>query len=238
MAASFLPRLSPPTGKGIYRTLRQLPLLTSTEESTVAEKPAGRAQSLPAPTVVNTLARQRWLSLAWRVMRALSSASPATSGTGQKKHPTADGTDLLDTAECIRRDVLDKATLEIPGWNAQIVEQQDMEHSRDVSPAVTPTAAGAESRAHHPTADAPVFLNADDYIRTEVIKKAVLVVQRPFEEPEEPYIPAPSERKESPGHTITDDDSVFLDANDYIHTEIVKKAVLMVQKPFEYPEEQ
>ncbi|RMC18185.1 hypothetical protein DUI87_05066 [Hirundo rustica rustica] len=258
------------------------------EGLTMAERLAGPAQSLPASTVISTPPRERRMRLVQRVVRALPLASRATSGTGkkEKKHSTADVTDLLNTAEYIRRDVPDKATLEIQGPSQQIAEQQDMEPSRDVLPTVTSTAAGTKSHVHethHPTADVPVFLKAADYIHTQVIKKAVLAEQRPLQEPEElseqeqsadeemrakaraaeagrqthvlhsprthgwmlldtaQYMPAPAKGTESPGHTMhshTADAPVFLEYNNCIQTEVVKKAVCMVQKPFEYPEEE
>ncbi|XP_023799453.1 uncharacterized protein LOC111940831 [Cyanistes caeruleus] len=253
----------------------------------MVQRPSGHVQSIPAPAVINTQARQRWLRLVHKAMRALPLASTATSATGkEKKQLTADGMDLLDTAECIRRDVPDKATLEIQRPGQQIVEQQDMKPRRDVSPTVTATAAGKKSHVHEtcsPTADGLVFLNAADCIHTEVVKKALRVTQRHLEETEEPWeqeqgvdeemgakartveaggqthfphspraddqvlldtaqhIPAPGEGTESPGHTLHSCPAgppVFLDYNDYLRTEAVKKAVLMVQKPFEYPEEE
>ncbi|KAF4804086.1 hypothetical protein TURU_010996 [Turdus rufiventris] len=257
------------------------------EGSIMAETPAGSTQSPPVPAVINIPVRQRWLRLVRRILKAQPLASTATSLTGEveKKHPTADGKDLQDTAECIRRDVLDKVTLDIQGSGQQIVEVPNVESSKDVSREVTATAAGTKScvhEIHSPTADVPVFLNAADYMHTEVVKKAVLVVQKPFDKPEEPweqeqsvdeemvakarvteagrqthiphsprahgpvlldtaqYIPAPAECTERPGHTThspTADVPVFLNAADYMHNEVVKKAVLVVQRPFDKPEE-
>ncbi|TRZ10460.1 hypothetical protein HGM15179_016648 [Zosterops borbonicus] len=161
------------------------------EGSTTAERLAGRTENLPASTVFSTPAQERWPRPFQRTVGALPLASTATSSRGerQKEHSTADATDLLDTAEYIRGDVLDKATLEIQSSSQQIVEEQDMEHSRHVSPTVTPTTAGTKSRVHdtqHPTADALLFLDYNDFLRTEPVKKAVLLVQKSFNYPEEP----------------------------------------------------
>ncbi|RMC17014.1 hypothetical protein DUI87_06271 [Hirundo rustica rustica] len=162
-----------------------------------------------------------------------------------------------------------------------LVEQQDVEHSGDVSAAVTPTSAGAESGAHEslsPSADELLFLNAAEHMHTEVVKEAVLVAQRPLEEPEDPceqkqsgdeemgakaraagaespaYVPhspradglvlldtaqsmpASAEGTESPGHTVhsqTADAPLFLHHRDFLQTEGLKRAVLMVQEPLE-----
>ncbi|RMC16989.1 hypothetical protein DUI87_06246 [Hirundo rustica rustica] len=169
-----------------------------------------------------------------------------------------------------------------PASVQHLVEQQDVEHSGDVSAAVTPTSAGAESGAHEslsPSADEPLFLNAAEHMHTEVVKEAVLVAQRPLEEPEDPceqkkqsgdeemgakaraaeaespaYVPhspradglvlldtaqsmaASAEGTESPGHTVhsqTADAPLFLHHRDFLQTEGLKRAVLMVQEPLE-----
>lgn len=39
---------------------------------------------------------------------------------------------------------------------------------------------------HSQTPDAPVFLDYNDFLLTEVVKKAVLMVQEPFEKPKGP----------------------------------------------------
>ncbi|XP_016160733.1 PREDICTED: uncharacterized protein LOC101820193 [Ficedula albicollis] len=159
----------------------------SAERSTMAERPLDCAQSLPAPMVINTLARQRWLRLVWRSLRVLRLGSKRTSSTEEKKELKADATDVLDTAKCIRTDVQETT----PGMHApsqHTVEQQGMKHKANVSSAVTPPAAGADRQTHKthgPRTDAPVFLDYSDCIHTEVVKKAMLMVQKPFEYPEE-----------------------------------------------------
>lgn len=71
------------------------------------------------------------------------------------------------------------------------MEQKDVEDRRDLSSTVTPSSAEAESRAQEtlspsvPQADESVFLNAADCMHTDRVKKAVLLVQRSSEEPEE-----------------------------------------------------
>ncbi|KAF4803509.1 hypothetical protein TURU_015614 [Turdus rufiventris] len=160
----------------------------SAEQSTMAERPADCAQSLPAPMVINTSARQRWLRLVRRSLRALHLASNRTSSTEEKKkQPRADDTNVLDTDRCIRRDV-QEATLGMHALSQQTVEQEGMKYRGNVSSALTPPAAGAERQTHKtrsPRADAPVFLDYNDCIHTEVIKKAMLMVQKPFQHPEE-----------------------------------------------------
>ncbi|CAN8220453.1 unnamed protein product [Coccothraustes coccothraustes] len=259
------------------------------EDSTRAEGPADRAQSLPALAVMDTETRQRWLKLVSEALRVRSvlralypdSITPTMFVTGQ-----ANQVDVQDTAEHIRRNVQDKAALGMQvssQWNG---EQQGMELNGYLSSDVTASTVGVERRAHEthsPRTDGLEFLDYYDYIQKGVVKKAVLVVQRPFDKPEEPweqepsvdeemgakaraaeeegpayvpqsprangsvlldtaqYLPAPAEGTERPGHSMhsqTVDAPVFLDYNDYVWTEEVKRAVLMVQKPCEYPEKQ
>ncbi|XP_056370024.1 uncharacterized protein LOC130265173 [Oenanthe melanoleuca] len=161
----------------------------SAEGSRMAERPLDCAQSLPAPMVINSLARQRWLRLVWRSLRALRLSSKRTSSTEEKKELRADGADVLDTAKCIGRDVQEHAP------SQQTVEQQGMKDKANVSSAVTPPAAGADRQTHKthgPRADTPVFLHYNDCIRTEVVKKALIMVQKPFEYPEEEQDQEPS----------------------------------------------
>ncbi|TRZ10886.1 hypothetical protein HGM15179_016214 [Zosterops borbonicus] len=159
-----------------------------------AEGLADSARSLPAPAVINTMARLRWLRLyaralgVWRVLQALRSASAASYDAGEeKKQPTADATDVLDTAERIRRTAQQEAALGMRASVQQSVEQQDVERRGDVSAAARPTAAGAEKPAresHRARTEAQAFLDYNAYVQTEVVKKAMLVVQKPTEYPE------------------------------------------------------
>ncbi|RMB97695.1 hypothetical protein DUI87_25846 [Hirundo rustica rustica] len=206
---------------------------------------------------------------------ALSALAPSASGEEAKEEPKEGNYCLIPAVVTAQLEYSKPASVQ------HLVEQQDVEHSGDVSAAVTPTSAGAESGAHEslsPSADEPLFLNAAEHMHTEVVKEAVLVVQRPLEEPEEPceqkqsgeeemgakaraagaespaYVPhspradglvlldtaqsmaASAEGTESPGHTVhsqTADAPLFLDHRDFLQTEGLKRAVLMVQEPLE-----
>lgn len=64
-------------------------------------------------------------------------------------------------------------------------EEWEQEGSRDKVTTATTTAEGPESPAHaprSPTADNPPLLDMADCIRTETVKKAHFVVQRPSQE--------------------------------------------------------
>ncbi|RMC17004.1 hypothetical protein DUI87_06261 [Hirundo rustica rustica] len=206
---------------------------------------------------------------------ALSALAPSAPGEEAKEEPKEGNYCLIPAV------VTAQLEYSKPGSVQHLVEQQDVEHSGDVSAAVTPTSAGAESGAHEslsPSADEPLFLNAAEHMHTEVVKEAVLVAQRPLEEPEDPceqkqsgdeemgakaraaeaespaYVPhspradglvlldtaqsmaSSAEGTESPGHTVhsqTADALLFLDHRDFLQTEVLKRAVLMVQEPLE-----
>ncbi|RMB92723.1 hypothetical protein DUI87_30869 [Hirundo rustica rustica] len=206
---------------------------------------------------------------------ALSALAPSAPGEEAKEEPKEGNYCLIPAG------VTAQLEYSKPASSQHLVEQQDVEHSGDVSAAVTPTSAGAESGAHEslsPSADEPLFLNAAEHMHTEVVKEAVLVAQRPLEEPEDPceqkqsgdeemgakaraagaespaYVPhspradglvlldtaqsmaASAEGTESPGHTVhsqTADAPLFLDYRDFLQTEVLKRAVLMVQEPLE-----
>ncbi|RMB89067.1 hypothetical protein DUI87_34525 [Hirundo rustica rustica] len=206
---------------------------------------------------------------------ALSALAPSAPGEEAKEEPKEGNYCLIPAV------VTAQLEYSKPGSIQHLVEQQDVEHSGDVSAAVTPTSAGAESGAHEslsPSADEPLFLNAAEHMHTEVVKEAVLVAQRPLEEPEDPceqkqsgdeemgakaraaeaespaYVPhspradglvlldtaqsmaASAEGTESPGHTVhsqTADAPLFLHHRDFLQTEVLKRAVLMVQEPLE-----
>ncbi|RMC17032.1 hypothetical protein DUI87_06290 [Hirundo rustica rustica] len=206
---------------------------------------------------------------------ALSALAPSAPGEEAKEEPKEGNYCLIPAG------VTAQLEYSKPGSVQHLVEQQDVEHSGDVSAAVTPTSAGAESGAHEslsPSADELLFLNAAEHMHTEVVKEAVLVAQRPLEEPEDPceqkqsgdeemgakaraaeaespaYVPhspradglvlldtaqsmpASAEGTESPGHTVhsqTADAPLFLDHRDFLQTEGLKRAVLMVQEPLE-----
>ncbi|RMC16931.1 hypothetical protein DUI87_06186 [Hirundo rustica rustica] len=114
---------------------------------------------------------------------ALSALAPSAPGEEAKEEPKEGNYCLIPAG------VTAQLEYSKPGSVQHLVEQQDVEHSGDVSAAVTPTSAGAESGAHEslsPSADEPLFLNAAEHMHTEVVKEAVLVAQRPLEEPEEP----------------------------------------------------
>ncbi|RMB97649.1 hypothetical protein DUI87_25800 [Hirundo rustica rustica] len=206
---------------------------------------------------------------------ALSALAPSAPGEEAKEEPKEGNYCLIPAGVTAQLEYSKPASVQ------HLVEQQDVEHSADVSPAVTPTSAGAESGAHEslsPSADEPLFLNAAEHMHTEVVKEAVLVAQRPLEEPEDPceqkqsgdeemgakaraaeaespaYVPhspradglvlldtaqsmaASAEGTESPGHTghsQTADAPLFLHHRDFLQTEGLKRAVLMVQEPLE-----
>ncbi|RMC16871.1 hypothetical protein DUI87_06124 [Hirundo rustica rustica] len=206
---------------------------------------------------------------------ALSALAPSAPGEEAKEEPKEGNYCLIPAV------VTAQLEYSKPGSVQHLVEQQDVEHSGDVSAAVTPTSAGAESGAHEslsPSADEPLFLNAAEHMHTEVVKEAVLVAQRPLEEPEDPceqkqsgdeemgakaraaeaespaYVPhspradglvlldtaqsmaSSAEGTESPGHTVhsqTADAPLFLHHRDFLQTEVLKRAVLMVQEPLE-----
>ncbi|RMC11056.1 hypothetical protein DUI87_12248 [Hirundo rustica rustica] len=210
---------------------------------------------------------------------ALSALAPSAPGEEAKEEPKEGNYCLIPAV------VTAQLEYSKPGSFQHLVEQQDVEHSGDVSPAVTPTSAGTESGAHEslsPSADEPLFLNAAEHMHTEVVKEAVLVARRALEEPEDPceqkqsgdeemgakaraeeaespaYVPhspradglvlldtaqsmpASAEGAESPGHTVhsqTADAPLFLDHRDFLQTEGLKRAVLMVQEPLEQPKE-
>ncbi|RMB92731.1 hypothetical protein DUI87_30877 [Hirundo rustica rustica] len=227
---------------------------------------------------VSTDTGKRWDTLATfksTEATALSALAPSASGEEAKEEPKEGNYCLIPAG------VTAQLEYSKPGSVQHLVEQQDVEHSGDVSAAVTPTSAGAESGAHKslsPSADEPLFLNAAEHMHTEVVKEAVLVAQRPLEEPEDPceqkqrgdeemgakaraaeaespaYVPhspradglvlldtaqsmaASAEGTESPGHTVhsqTADAPLFLHHRDFLQTEMLKRAVLMVQEPLE-----
>ncbi|RMB92737.1 hypothetical protein DUI87_30884 [Hirundo rustica rustica] len=114
---------------------------------------------------------------------ALSALAPSAPGEEAKEEPKEGNYCLIPAV------VTAQLEYSKPGSVQHLVEQPDVEHSGDVSAAVTPTSAGAESGAHEslsPSADEPLFLNAAEHMHTEVVKEAVLVAQRPLEEPEDP----------------------------------------------------
>ncbi|RMC11047.1 hypothetical protein DUI87_12239 [Hirundo rustica rustica] len=231
------------------------------------------------PLVQKIYAQAKWGFVKSTEATALSALAPSAPGEEAKEEPKEGNYCLIPAV------VTAQLEYSKPGSFQHLVEQQDVEHSGDVSPAVTPTSAGAESGAHEslsPSADEPLFLNAAEHMHTEVVKEAVLVVQRPLEEPEDPceqkqsgdeemgakaraaeaespaYVPhspradglvlldtaqsmaASAEGTESPGHTVhsqTADAPLFLDHRDFLQTEGLKRAVLMVQEPLKQPKE-
>ncbi|KAL2294737.1 hypothetical protein Nmel_008482 [Mimus melanotis] len=222
-----------------------------TKEATEAGKPAGPVFRSPSPTVIDALARERRTSIfesaPWALPRAFSPMH--RRGEQEQQQPTAYAQDMPDTAWC--SEILSKTTAVIQGLK-QTEEQEYVEHSRDATTlALRARAAGAVSPAHapySPTADGLDLLDTALDTRDEFLSKAVIVIQGSEEHMEEQgdleqstgggmRVTAPAEGTERPVHTVhscTASVPVFLEHNDYIRTEVVKKAM----KPFQYPEEE
>ncbi|CAN8219855.1 unnamed protein product [Coccothraustes coccothraustes] len=97
--------------------------------------------------------------------------------------PTADGPAQLDTAQSMQAEGLDKSVLVVQELDELPREMWGQEQSKDKV-----TAEGADSLEvglQRPTADATLLLDSSDYIRTEIIKRAWLMIQEPVQELEE-----------------------------------------------------
>ncbi|XP_027491173.1 uncharacterized protein LOC113943516 [Corapipo altera] len=174
--------------------------------------------------------------------------------------PTDNAPVLLDTDEYNRTKVLGKGVIAIQGTKQQPEELRDLEKSTDEVTRATATAAGAEIRRHilhtaprNATDDAPVLLDTAQYIRTEVIRKAVIMTQAPVLQLEEQWnqegsmdevmaaTTTTAEVSESPVYAPncpTPDAPTLLDTFQYIRNEAQDKAILLVQCPEQQPEEQ
>ncbi|XP_039246677.1 uncharacterized protein LOC114000933 isoform X2 [Pipra filicauda] len=174
--------------------------------------------------------------------------------------PTEDAPVLLDTDEYNRTKVLGKGVIAIQGTKQQPEELRDLEQSTDEVTRATATAAGAEiprhiphTVPHSPTDDAPVLLDTAQYIRTEVVRKAVIMTQAPVLQLEEQWnregsmdevmaaTATTAEVTESPVYAPncpTPDASTLLDTFQYIRNEVQGKATLLVRSPEQQPEEQ
>ncbi|XP_053788791.1 uncharacterized protein LOC128782455 [Vidua chalybeata] len=168
--------------------------------------------------------------------------------------PTADGPAQVDTAQSMEAEGLDKAVLIVQGLDEPSREMWGQEQSKDKVTGDKATAEGPENLEvgpQSPTTDAPLLLNSADYIRTEIIKRAWLMIQEPVQELEEEWeqersmdeataATARAEGPESPPHaphSPTVDTPLLLDMADYIRTDVVKRAWLMIQEPVQQPEE-
>ncbi|RMC16579.1 hypothetical protein DUI87_06516 [Hirundo rustica rustica] len=175
--------------------------------------------------------------------------APASHG------PTADGPAQLDTAQSMGTEGLDKAVLVVQGLDQLPREMWGQERSKDKVTGHTDTAEVAGNLKvglHSPTTDALLLLNSADDIRTEIIKRALLMIQGPVQEQEEEWeqersmdkataATARAEGPESPAHaphSPTVDNPPLLDMANCVRTETVKKAHLVVQRPFQEVKEQ
>ncbi|KAL2294179.1 hypothetical protein Nmel_007902 [Mimus melanotis] len=167
---------------------------------------------------------------------------------------TAHGPAQLDTAQFLGTDDLDEAVLVVQGLDKPPREMWGQEQSKDKVTGATATAEGAENLEagmHSPTTNTLPLLDSAGYIRTEIVKRAWLMIQEPDQQLEEEWeqersvdevtaATARAEGPESPAdapHSPTVDNPPLLDMADSIRTEDVKKAWLMVQEPVQKPEE-
>ncbi|XP_027763080.1 uncharacterized protein LOC114070078 [Empidonax traillii] len=226
---------------------RQLDLKLSISEATAAGIPAGLTYRSPPSTVIDALAHQRRTSFFQSTPRALHRASTATYSIGeQKKHHPGDCTPaLLDTAQYIRGEVVRKAVTVIQESSEQTEGQQYLEDSIDVS---LSTQAGAENQTSAPQSPTDNgLLDTAQYIRGEVIRKAVTVIREHSEQIEEQQdledsmdvslaTPAGADNQIPAPQSPTDD--ALLDTAKYIRGEIMRKAIIVSQELSEQTEEQ
>ncbi|XP_064260565.1 uncharacterized protein LOC135290572 isoform X2 [Passer domesticus] len=167
--------------------------------------------------------------------------------------PTADGPAQLDKAESMEAEGLDKSVLVVQELDEPQREMWGQEQSENKVTGHKATAEGAENLEaglQSPTTDAPLLLDSADYTRTEIVKRAWLMIQEPVQELEEEWeqkgsmdeattATAKTEGPESLAHTPHSPtvDTPLLDMADYIRTDIVKRAWLMIQEPVQQPEE-
>ncbi|XP_027565334.1 uncharacterized protein LOC113981864 isoform X1 [Neopelma chrysocephalum] len=238
---------------------RQLNLKLSTSEATAAETPAGHTYRSPSLAVIDALAHERRTDFQ-RAPRALHRASTAMesrrSSRGglspeeqEKQHARHCTPALLVTAQYITGEVVHKAVTVIQEPSEQTEEQQDLEDSVDVSLA---TPAGAENQT--PAPDSPTddaLLDTAQYIKSAVVRKAVIVTQGPEEQIEEQQdleqstdevtkATATTEGTESPADapdSPTDDAPVLLDTDEYNRTKVLGKGVIATQGTKQQPEE-
>ncbi|XP_056370136.1 uncharacterized protein LOC130265241 [Oenanthe melanoleuca] len=179
-------------------------------------------------------------------------AAGAENQTPAPHGPTAHGLTQLDAAQTMGAEGVDKTVL-VQGLDKPPREMWGQEQSKDkVTGATAITGAeNLEAGLHNPTTDALLLLDSADYIRTETVKRAWLMIQEPVHQPEEEWqqersmddvtaATARAEGLESPAdalHSPTVDTPPLLDMADYTRTEVVKKAWLMVQEPVQEPEE-
>ncbi|XP_032532638.1 uncharacterized protein LOC116781141 [Chiroxiphia lanceolata] len=236
---------------------RQLDLKLSMSEATAAETPAGHTYRSPSLTVIDALAHERRTSFQ-RAPRALHRASTATesrrssrsslSPEEQEKQHARDCTPaLLDTAQYITGEVVHKAVTVIQEPSEQTEDQQDLEDSMDVSLA---TPAGVEDQTPAPDSpidDAPALLDTAQYIKGEVVRKAVTVIQEPSEQTEEQQdledsmdvsLATPAGVEDQTPAPDSPTDNGLLDTAQYIKGGVVRKAVTVIQEPSEQIEEQ
>ncbi|XP_017666563.1 PREDICTED: uncharacterized protein LOC108495402 [Lepidothrix coronata] len=188
---------------------------------------------------------------------SLATSAGAEDQTPAPDSPTDDA--LLDTAQYIKGGVVRKAVIVTQGPKEQTEEQQDLDQNMDEVTKATATTEGTESppdAPHSPTDDAPVLLDTDEYNRTKVLGKGVIVIQGTNQQPEElrdleqstdevtratataAGAKIPRHIPHTAPHSPTDDAPVLLDTAQYIRTEVVRKAVIMTQAPVLKLEEQ
>ncbi|KAF4793159.1 hypothetical protein TURU_114131 [Turdus rufiventris] len=204
-----------------------------------AEPPASSALEPPASSAPMEAARAA----------GTENQAPAPHG------PTAHGLAQLDTAQTVGAEDLDKAVLVVQGLDKASREMWDQEQSKDKVTRAMATTEGAENLEvglHSPISNAVLLLDSTDYIRTEPVQRAWLMIQEPVHQPEEERqqeksmddvtaATARAEGPESPAdapHSPTVYTPPLLDMADYIRTEVVKRAWLMVQEPVQEPEEE
>lgn len=168
---------------------------------------------------------------------------------------TANGPAQLDTAHSMEAEGLDRSVLVVQELDEPPREIWGREQSKDKVTGNKVTAEGAENLEvglQRPTTDAALLLDSADYIGTEIIKRAWLMIQEPVQELGEKWeqegsrdkvrtATARAEGPESPAHAShspTVDNPALLDMAKCIRAEIVKKAHHLVQRSFQEVKEQ
>ncbi|KAJ7397013.1 hypothetical protein BTVI_139525 [Pitangus sulphuratus] len=194
------------------------------------------------------------------VTKATATTEGTESPADDQHSPTDDAPILLDTDDqYTRTKVLGKGVTVIQRTSQQPEELRDLEQSTDEVTRATATASGAEVSQHmphialhRPTGDVSVLLDTAQYIRTEVVRKAVIMTQAPVLKLEEHWnqegsmgevmavTATTAKGAESPAyapHHPTPDAPTLMDSSQYI-SEVLGKAPLLVQSPEQQPEEQ